>query len=582
MTELAEGSAIGPYPYRIIRRLGHKQGNMADVYLAAIGDILDTSQVNLVVVKITRQDDTHGEFFRATLENEVERLRRLKHPGIVRLYPIQREGLRNLPYMAQASLPGRPWFAVMEYLAGDTLAHLLQERRQLDIGVAMEITRSLAATLDYIHNLNQVHLDIKPQNVLFREPLQGGKDPQPVLIDFGIARMAGQAGLEAGTLQWLSPERVRFVRGDKPPELVVRPHPSMDVYALGMMLYVMIAGRLPYGERTRKGITTAILDGSPTAPSTYHRMVHKELDDLVLMALAADPSQRPTADEFARALEELSIRLGYRSHYGHLAPIPAAAARAPAGGGGGRSKARTAAMALAGLALVQGLALGVLLLPRVAGQSNGQTPAPAATQVAQATAAPASPTQPPTEPAAAVLPTSAPTAGAGVAPTALPVTPATAAPTAATHEISTRVPTRTPTSTRTPVPAATTPAGGGQATITPQPQNTAALAVSLASPTNGSTLRGRQTFSWRTSGNLPSGQAYEVVIYRSGASPLSGAGLAEPTTNNTLTVDLDALNNDSNHPLNPGVWLWGVNLVQRDPYQVLQSLASGWQFNYPP
>jgi tRNA A-37 threonylcarbamoyl transferase component Bud32 len=376
MSELAEGSAIGPYPYRIIRRLGHKQGNMADVYLAAIGDILDSSQVNLVVVKITRQDETHGEFFRATLENEVERLRRLKHPGIVRLYPIQREGLRNLPYMAQASLPGRPWFSVMEYLAGDSLAYLLQERRQLDIGAAMEIARSLAATLDYIHNLNQVHLDIKPQNILFREPLQGGKDPQPVLIDFGIARLTGQAGLEAGTLQWLAPERVRFVRGDKPPELMVRPHPSMDIYALGMVLYVMIAGRLPYSERTRKGITTAILDGSPTAPSTYHRMVHKDLDDLVLMALAADPSQRPTADEFARALEELSIRLGYRSHYGHLAPIPAAAARAVSSGG--RSRAKLAAVALGGLVLVQSLALGALALPRLTDDPTGLTPTPVA------------------------------------------------------------------------------------------------------------------------------------------------------------------------------------------------------------
>lgn len=581
MNELAEGSAIGPYPYRIIRRLGHKQGNMADVYLAAIGDIQDTSQVNLVVLKITRQDETHGEFFRATLENEVERLRRLKHPGIVRLYPIQREGLRNLPYMAQASLPGRPWFVVMEYLAGDTLSNLLQERRQLDIGMAMEIARSLAATLDYIHNLNQVHLDIKPQNVLFREPLQGGKDPQPVLIDFGIARMAGQAGLEAGTLQWLSPERVRFVRGDKPPELVVRPHPSMDVYALGMVLYVMIAGRLPYAERTRKGITTAILDGSPTAPSTYHRMVHKELDDLVLMALAADPNRRPTADEFARALEELSIRLGYRSHYGHLAPIPAAQARAQ--GSGGRSKAKVAATALAGLALVQGLALGALLLPRATGQADGQAAVPTATQAAQApaTAATASPTLPPASPTA-LVPTSAATPDSGVAPTAPPVAPATAAPTVRPNQISTSIPTRTPVPTNTPVPTAAAPAGSSQATATPRPPNPSALGVSLAGPASGSTLRGRQTFSWRVNGNLPPNQAFEVVIYRPGASPLSGAGLAAPTTDSTLTVDLDALNGDGSHPLGPGVWLWGVNLVQRDPYQPLQSLASGWQFNYAP
>jgi len=577
MSELAEGSAIGPYPYRIIRPLGHKQGNMADVYLAAIGDILDISQVNLVVVKITRQDATHGEFFRATLENEVERLRRLKHPGIVRLYPIQREGLRNLPYMAQASLSGRPWFTVMEYLAGDSLAYLLQERRQLDIGVAMEITRSLAATLDYIHNLNQVHLDIKPQNILFREPLQPGKDPQPVLIDFGIARLAGQSGLEAGTLQWLSPERVQFVRGDKPPELMVRPHPSMDIYALGMVLYVMIAGRLPYTERTRKGITTAILDGSPTAPSTYHRMVHKELDDLVLMTLAADPSQRPTADEFARALEELSIRLGYRSHYGHLAPIPAAAARAVPSSG--RSRARLAAVALGGIVLVESLALGALLGPKVMAGLNGATGTPTVA-VASQTPTRAAPATPPATTAPTALPVMPATVPA-VAPIAPPVTPPTATPTArSSNGISTAVPTRTPTSI--PTVATTQPAGSQAAVTTPQPQNTPALALSLVGPANGITLRGRPTFSWRTSGALPPGQAFEVVIFKQGANQLGGAGLTGPTTNSSVAVDLDALNNNPGHPLSPGSWLWGVNLVQVEPYKPLQSLAGGWQFNYAP
>jgi tRNA A-37 threonylcarbamoyl transferase component Bud32 len=579
MSELAEGSAIGPYPYRIIRRLGHKQGNMADVYLAAIGDILDSSQVNLVVVKITRQDETHGEFFRATLENEVERLRRLKHPGIVRLYPIQREGLRNLPYMAQASLPGRPWFSVMEYLAGDSLAYLLQERRQLDIGAAMEIARSLAATLDYIHNLNQVHLDIKPQNILFREPLQGGKDPQPVLIDFGIARLTGQAGLEAGTLQWLAPERVRFVRGDKPPELMVRPHPSMDIYALGMVLYVMIAGRLPYSERTRKGITTAILDGSPTAPSTYHRMVHKDLDDLVLMALAADPSQRPTADEFARALEELSIRLGYRSHYGHLAPIPAAAARAVSSGG--RSRAKLAAVALGGLVLVQSLALGALALPRLTDDPTGLTPTPVApTDQTPTPAGTEVPTQLPVLITDTAVP-AAPTTDSLVAPTAPPAAPVTPAPIATPKQISTSLPTRTPIPTRTPVPATPAATPDAQAAATPRPPSASALTVALAGPANGSTVRGRQTFSWRWNGALPPDQAFEVVIYKPGVSALNGYGLTVPTADRSVTVDLDALNN-SNHPLNPGPWLWGVNLVQRDPYRALQSLASGWQFNYAP
>lgn len=567
MTELEQGSLLGPYPYRVLRRLGQKQGNMADVYLAAVDDNLDESQANLVVVKITRLDEKHGEFFKATLENEVERLRRLKHPGIVRLYPVQKTGLRNLPYMAQASMPGRPWFSVMEYLAGGSLANLLQQQRQLDVGLALEIGRSLAATLDYIHNLNQVHLDIKPENILFRRPLRAGEEPQPVLIDFGIARTLGQAGLEAGTLQWSAPERVRFVRGDKPPELIVRPHPSMDVYALGMVLYAMIAGRLPFAERTRKGITTAILEGNPTAPSQYQRLVQKELDDLILMTLAVEPGERPTADELARALEELAIRLGYRPHYGYLGHSQATTEAPPKAAAGASSKAKLAAVVLGGVALVQGAILAVTLGPDAIAALNGGQP----TTVVVATPAEPAPTAAPTDLPATPLPAPATATVPAVAPTApLP-------PTATPFQTATPIPTRPPTPT--PQPAATTPAASATRA---QPTAVPALAVALLGPANGARLRGEQTFSWQATGALGPDQAYEIVIFQSGQSQLAGAGLADPTTANSAKVNLNAIDQRTDHPLQPGSWLWGVNLVQRSPYKALRELAGGWQFIYEP
>lgn len=569
MTELEQGSLLGPYPYRILRRLGLKQGNMADVYLAAVDDNLDESQANLVVVKITRLDEKHGEFFKATLENEVERLRRLKHPGIVRLYPIQKTGLRNLPYMAQASLPGRPWFSVMEYLAGGSLANLLGAQRQLDVGLALEIGRSLAATLDYIHNLHQVHLDIKPDNILFRRPLRAGEEPQPVLIDFGIARSLGQAGLEAGTLQWSAPERVRFVRGDKPPELIVRPHPSMDVYALGMVLYAMIAGRLPFAERTRKGITTAILEGNPTAPSQYQRLVQKELDDLILMTLAVEPSERPTADELARALEELAIRLGYRPHYGYLGRSQTAAQAPAQAATSGSSKVKLVAAVLGGIVLLQGAVLAATLGPGAIAALNGAQPTALAEATPVESVGPA-PTAAPTEAPATALP-EAPAVPA-LAPTA-PL-PATATP----FKTATPIPTRPPTPI--PQPAATKPAAA--TAVRAQPTVAPILAAALLSPASGATLRGVQTFSWQPAGSLDPDQAFEVVIFRSGQSQLAGAGLADPTTGNSVKVDLNAIDQRSDHPLQPGPWLWGVNLVQRSPYRALRELAGGWQFTYAP
>lgn len=460
MSELAEGSTIGPYPYRIIRRLGHKQGNMAEVYLAAVGDNSDPSQVNVVVVKITRVDEQHGDFFRATLENEVERLRRLKHPGIVRLYPVQKTGLRNLPYMAQTSLPSRPWFAVMEYLAGGSLANLLEAQKQLDIGTALEVARSIASTLDYLHNLDQVHLDIKPENVLFREPLQPGHEPQPVLIDFGIARTVGQAGLEAGTLQWSPPERIRSVRGDKPPELTVRPHPSMDIYALGMVLYTMIAGRLPFADRSRRGITTAILEGHPTAPSKYQPLVQRELDELILMMIAPDPALRPTADAVARTLEDLAIRLNYRPRYGFVTPANSlAASKAPTPTGGG-SKARVLAAVLGLIVLLETAFIAVREVPPLIAGTETPTPPAAMASPSVAIMAPGDGTTAP-PPKATATPSSVPTKPTISAPTATREQPTS--PPTQVRDTSTPIPTRTltftPTSTpkpkSTPTPTAT-------------------------------------------------------------------------------------------------------------------------------
>lgn len=458
MSELAPGSAIGPFPYRTIRLLGRRQGAMSDVYLASVGEVETDEAPNLVVLKIVREEAEHSEFYRETLENEVDRLRRLKHPGIVRLFPIQKQGLRNLPYMAQSDLPGRPWFSVMEYLAGGSLADLLKQQKRLDIGFALEIARSLAITLDYLHHLQQVHLDLKPENVLFREPPRPRVEVQPVLIDFGISRHAGQAGLEAGTIQWSSPERILGNRGNDPPENAARPNPAMDIYALGLILYQMIAGRLPYEGRTRKSITTAILRGELTAPSEYQPLVKPELDRLIMLMLARDPAQRPSADEVAIALEELSIRLSYRPRYGYgvgenkPAPAPEKKRSGLLG--------RLAVAAMAALLIAQ-TALMVYWRPWIASAANnGQsTPAPVVTPVPQPAvenpvAAPATNTP---EPLLTSTPVYTPTPASATPAIVTPETP-TAEPTSTKVQPHTATPTPTAAPpTRTPTPLQETP-----------------------------------------------------------------------------------------------------------------------------
>jgi serine/threonine protein kinase len=316
-SKLVPGSRIGSFPYQIVNAIGDAQGNMSEVYLASVGGAGGSPDASLVVLKIARTGDSHNEFYRQSMDNEVERLRRLKHPGIVRIYPIQREGgIPNLPYTAEAGgLPDRPWFSVLEHLPGGSLFDMINAG-PMDVGMSLEIARTLASTLDYLHSRKQVHLDLKPDNILFRTPPQPGQLTEPVLIDFGIARDIGQTGLEARTLQYASPERIQDTRqAERAPEMAARPHPAMDVYALGVILYEMLTGRLPFGGRTRGSLTSEIVKATPPPPSKFRQEVNPDLDNLVLNLMDKDPQKRPTALQAAVLLEEIAIKGGYQPRY---------------------------------------------------------------------------------------------------------------------------------------------------------------------------------------------------------------------------------------------------------------------------
>ena len=286
---------------------------MSQVYLALVKSPKEEGESSLVVLKVARTDDAFVEFVQRSMENEVERLRRINHPGIVRIFPIQRSGgIPNLAYSAKAvALPDQPLFSVIEHLTGGSLSDLI-EAGPLDIGMTLEIVRSIAATLDYLHHRGQVHLDLKPDNILFRKPSAVGQQVEPVLIDFGIARDVGQSGLEARTQQYAPPERMR--KGQAP-EMMALPHPSMDIYALGVILYEMLTGGLPFKGRTQGGLTSEILQGQLTPPSRQRREVNVDLDGFVAMMMHRDPAQRPNAEQVAGKMEDIAIRGGYLPRY---------------------------------------------------------------------------------------------------------------------------------------------------------------------------------------------------------------------------------------------------------------------------
>ncbi|MEZ4661654.1 MAG: serine/threonine-protein kinase [Caldilineaceae bacterium] len=270
--------------------------------------------VKRVILKIARIHDD-PDFNQSALrkeESKLVRLNELNHPAIVKILPI-----RPKVYLARADLLGQPWFMVLEYLEGGSLRDLLVNTKKvqkdefaaLDLEMALQIVHTLTGALvaihaphetEYGHDPGIAHLDIKPGNILFRTKPVQGEVVEPVLVDFGIAGDIGHGDLEAGTLQYMSRERIRYVKEWE------KPDGGMDVFSLGVVLYEMLAGRHPFlwrleaqtkRELTDEEIIDAVCNVTPAPVSDYASSIPKavrpRLDALVSNMLADDPSTRP-------------------------------------------------------------------------------------------------------------------------------------------------------------------------------------------------------------------------------------------------------------------------------------------------
>ena len=523
---------------------------MSEVYVATIGQPSpETPDPPQVVLKIARILDKHGQFFHEALDNEVERLRRLKHPGIVRIYPIRRDGLSNFPYFARSGAGSKndPPFSVLEYLTGGSLTDLLTQQKRLEPGLALEIARGLAATLDYVHNRNQVHLDIKPENILFRESPTSGR-VEPVLIDFGIARDIGQQGLKAGTLYYSSPERLQATHRMQPPETAALPHPAMDIYSLGLVLYQMLTGHLPFQGRDRKSITSAILEGNPTLPSDYQSTLSAELDELVLLTINKDPAKRPTAEQLTIALERITIKLGHVPGGIRILPPTSNPTEYPDALSARSSRGnRPLIMGLTGLVITMLLfILNFTDWSKVNAYVGIQpTPVSATPEVVVAPDPTETPSAPPVSPttvaaSATPQPTFTPTVGASIEQPEQPEQPTQPAP---PLPLSTLAPTRTPTT------SPNRPAGVTQ--------------IQLQAPQDGFSSDRLVQFQWRPTGRLLSNQRYELILWRAGQQQRAFS-VNEPVRDTTLSKDISDLARSgliADLKLNE-TYFWGVRVVR--------------------
>lgn len=322
MPEPVVGATLGPFTILEAMPAGH--GGMARVFIAVVGQHAAAagasstdSLPDRVALKIARVLTPNGlptpsdqAFYFEALNNEVENLKRLRHPNVVRLYPIPR-GLPRNPYAARAvEIEGAPWFCAMEYLGGGSLEGRLKSLGVLPLPEAMEIAYQVGLALDHIHVKGMTHLDVKPDNILFRYPVGAAgstlRNLQPVLIDFGIAAKLSRAGPQAGSIPFMAPERIRMMRGEVAPELTADLSKA-DVYGLGVLLYRMLTGHLPYENLPRDQLTSAILDTRPKTPRSLNPGVSGKIDEIVMSALAKEPAQRPPVDEVVTRLDEAMI-----------------------------------------------------------------------------------------------------------------------------------------------------------------------------------------------------------------------------------------------------------------------------------
>jgi eukaryotic-like serine/threonine-protein kinase len=271
MTQLEPGDSLDHY------RIDAVVARSAMSVLYRATDLSDGRQVAIKVpLGEMEADPVLVERFRR--EQEIGQT--LDHPGIVKTFDGEQ---RSRLYM------------VIEWVEGRLLRSILNEERKLPIDRAVAITLGMCDALDYMHKHGVVHRDLKPENVMVddRDRIK--------LIDFGIAmkedaRRLTFANLSPtlGTPDYIAPEQVKGQRGDQ----------RSDIYALGIMLYEMLTGRVPFTGPNPFAVMNERVLNEPPSPRSINAEISPELEEILYRALERDPRHRyATAHEMARDLE---------------------------------------------------------------------------------------------------------------------------------------------------------------------------------------------------------------------------------------------------------------------------------------
>lgn len=254
-------------------------GGMADVYKAQ-DKLLDRA----VAVKILHQQYANDAEFVEKFRREATAAAKLAHPNIVNIYDVGEDGGSQ--------------YIVMEYVSGPTLKEVIQQKGCLEPIEAVRIAKEIASALESAHRNNLVHCDIKPHNILVMP------DGHIKVTDFGIARAVSAStmtysGSVMGSVHYFSPEQAKGT--------VITT--KSDVYSLGVVLYEMLTGQLPFNGETSVSIALKHLQEEPVPIRQLNPSIPPVLEAIVQKAMSKDPADRPSSTELYADLNQAKAML---------------------------------------------------------------------------------------------------------------------------------------------------------------------------------------------------------------------------------------------------------------------------------
>ncbi len=271
--ELTTGSTFAGR-YQIIEELG--KGGMGKVYKANDTDIKEKVAIKLIKPEISTNKKTIERF-----QNELKFARKIRHKNVCQMYDLNREE--------------GTYYITMEYVEGENLKNMIRMSRQLGIGTAISVAKQVCEGLAEAHKLGVVHRDLKPSNIMI------DREGSVRILDFGIARSLKEkgitgAGVMIGTPEYMSPEQVEAKETDQ----------RSDIYSLGVILYEMVTGRVPFEGDTPFTIGVKHKSETPKNPKELNAQIPEDLSNVILRCLEKDKENRyQSAGEVRSELENI-------------------------------------------------------------------------------------------------------------------------------------------------------------------------------------------------------------------------------------------------------------------------------------